>query len=65
MSASQRSDLEMTLHRLSNHVECQLVEIFRELLAESRFEAVSSIAWSGSRFVESIREVRDGKEGEE
>ena len=60
-----RTDLEQTLHRLTNHIECRLSEIFPELLAESRIEAVSSISWSGRRFVEALREVRDGKEGAE
>ena len=60
-----RTDLEQTLHRLANHIECRLSEIFPELLAESRINAVSSISWSGCRFVEALREVRDGKEGAE
>lgn len=58
-----RTDVEQSLHRLANYVECQLSTIFQELLAESRISAVASIAWGGSRFVESLREARDGKEG--
>ncbi len=60
-----RSELESTLHRLANYIECQLSDIVRELLIESRHEAVSSIAWSGGRFIESLREIRDGREGGE
>ena len=58
-----RTELECTLHRLANHVECQLSDVIRELLIESRPESVSSIAWSGARFIETLREIRDGKEG--
>jgi hypothetical protein len=65
MSAVPRSDLETTLHRLANRIECELSDIIRELLIESRAGAVHSIAWSGSRFIENLREIRDGKEGAE
>lgn len=34
-------------------------------IAENRIGAVSSIAWGGAGFVESLCEVRDGKEGDE
>ena len=59
-----RTDLECSLQRLANRIECELVDIFRELLAESRFGAVHSVGWSGCRFIETLREVRDGKEGD-
>lgn len=58
-----RTELECSLHRLANHVECKLSDILHELLSESRTEAVHDIAWAGCRFVESCRNVRDGKEG--
>ena len=58
-----RTELETSLHRLANRVECELVDIFRELLAESRIGAVHSVGWSGCRFIETLREIRDGKEG--
>ena len=60
-----RTELESTVHRLANRIECELAAIFHELLVESRMSAVSSLAWSGARFIESLREVRDGKEGVE
>ncbi|MEX2169514.1 MAG: hypothetical protein WD851_09385 [Pirellulales bacterium] len=60
-----RTDLEQSLHRTANYVECRLAEIFPELLADSRVEAVSSIAWAGCRFIEALHDVRDGKEGGE
>jgi hypothetical protein len=60
-----RSELEQSLHRLANRIECEMVDIFRELLAESRIEAVHSIGWNGCRFVQTLRSIRDGKEGDE
>jgi hypothetical protein len=62
MSATPRTELESKLHRLSNYIECQLSDLIRELLNESRTGAVHGLAWSGSRFIENLREVRDGKE---
>ncbi len=59
-----RTEVESALHRLANHVECKLADILCELLAESRIEAVHDIAWNGTRFVESCRNVRDHKETE-
>jgi hypothetical protein len=59
-----RDELSTSLHRLSNYVECKLSELLVELLADGRTEACQSLAWSGCRFVDSLREVRDGKEGE-
>ena len=58
-----RTELASTLHRLANRVECELADIFRELLAESRIEAVHSVGWQGCRFIETLRNIRDGKEG--
>ena len=58
-----RTELETSVHRLANRIECEMVDIFRELLAESRIEAVHSIGWNGCRFIEALREIRDGKEG--
>jgi hypothetical protein len=63
--SAPRTELESTLHRLSNYVECQLSDIIRELITESRMGAVHGIAWTGSRFIENLREVRDGKEGDD
>lgn len=63
--ATTRDELSDTLHRLANHIECKLSDVVHELLIESRHEAVSSIAWSGGRFIETLREIRDGKEGGE
>lgn len=59
-----RSPIEDRLHRLANRVECELSDLFQELLAESRVEAVSTLAWNGCRFIQIVREVRDGKEGD-
>jgi hypothetical protein len=63
--ATTRDALSTELHRLSNYVECRLSELLCELLADGRTEACQSLAWAGCRFVESLREVRDGKEGGE
>lgn len=59
-----RTELETSLHRLANRIEGELITIFAELLAESRIEAVHSVGWSGCRFIEVLREVRDGKESQ-
>jgi hypothetical protein len=61
--AIRTDELELRLHRLSNYVECQMQDIVCELLAHSRGDAVTSLCWSGCRFIESLREIRDGKEG--
>ncbi len=58
-----RTELETSLHRLANYVECELADIFRELLIESRADAVGELAFSGARFIETLREARDGREG--
>ena len=58
-----RSELQDSLHRLANHVECQLADLIRELLSEGRCGAVTTIAWSGCQFIESLREIRDGRDG--
>jgi hypothetical protein len=58
-----RTELETSLHRLANQVECQLVDLFRELLAESRHGDARDVAYSGCGFIESLRDVRGNKEG--
>jgi hypothetical protein len=58
-----RTELEQSVHRLANRIECEMVLIFRELLAESRIGDVHSVGWNGCRFIEVLRNVRDGKEG--
>lgn len=58
-----RTELGQSLHRLANHVECQLADLFRDLLAEQRTEAAQTIVYSGINFVESLREARDGEGG--
>ena len=63
--ATSRTDLEDTLHRLSNLIECKLSTVITELLAEGRSAAVCDVAYSGARFIEVLRETRDGKEGGE
>lgn len=60
-----RTDLETSLHRLANHVECQLAQVFCDLLAECRAQDAQSISYAGCNFVESLREARDRKEGGE
>ncbi len=57
-----RTELKSTVHRLANRIECDLVDIFRELLAESRTTAVHSVGRDGSNFIEVLRSIRDGKE---
>ena len=61
--ASPRTEVETSLHRLANHIECQLADIFQQLMAESRVADVSSIAWHGNEIINTLRDVRDGKEG--
>ena len=63
--ATTRDALSTDLHRLSNYVECRLSDLITELLTDGRTDAVTSLAWSGCRFIESLREIRDGKEGGE
>jgi hypothetical protein len=63
--AVARDELSASLHRLSNFIECRLSDLLVQLLADSRTEAVQSLACSGCRFVESLREARDGREGGE
>jgi hypothetical protein len=61
--AIARTELEYSLHRLANHIECRLAEFISELLADGRSEAVTSLAFAGCRFIDTLREVRDGREG--
>lgn len=61
--ATTRDELSATLHKLSNYVETRLCELLPDLLAEGRTQAVTDLAWAGCRFVDSLREIRDGKEG--
>jgi hypothetical protein len=58
-----RNDLELSLHRLANHLECQLATILPQLLAESQTSAAQSLMCSGASMIEGLREVRDGKDG--
>lgn len=58
-----RTDLEDTVHRLANRLECELGDIVQLLLVESRTEAIGDVCWSAARFIETLRTVRDGKEG--
>ena len=58
-----RTDLEDSLHRLANYIERQLVDLVWLCAREDRMQDVSAIAWSAGRFVETLRELRDGKEG--
>jgi hypothetical protein len=60
-----RTDLEDTVHRLANRLERELGDIIQLLLVESRTEAIGDVCWSGARFIETLRGVRDGKEGGE
>jgi hypothetical protein len=58
--ATTRDALSTELHRLSNYVECRLADLIHELAIESRMAAVHDIAWSGGKFIETLREIRDG-----
>jgi hypothetical protein len=58
-----RTDLEQSLHRMSNQIERWLVDIVWLCASEDRMKDVSEIAWSAGRFIESLREIRDGKGG--
>ena len=58
-----RSDLESAVHRLANHIECQLQEVLCALLAESRAADARDLIYSGCGLIESLREIRDGKGG--
>lgn len=60
-----RSDTDLALHRLANYVETQLSNLLRDLLAESRTDHARDLVWSGLGFVENLREVVDGKRGDE
>jgi hypothetical protein len=60
-----RTELQLSLHRLANHVECELAEIFRQLLAESRSSQAQSLAYNGCDFINSLRQVHDCDEGGE
>src|SRR5688572_21342886 len=62
--AIARDELATDLHRLSNQIECQLGDFLQQLLAESRHEAVTDLAWAGTRFIQSLRSIRDNKECE-
>jgi hypothetical protein len=63
--AVPRTELQSELHRLANYIECQLVEIFRELVVEGRLNAGQSIVWNANQFIEALRDARDEKEGDE
>lgn len=58
-----RNDLEDTVHRLAHRLERELGDIVQLLLIESRTQAIGDVCWSAARFIETLREVRDGKEG--
>jgi hypothetical protein len=60
-----RTDLEQSLHRLSNYIERWLVDVVWLCAREDRMQDVSTLAWSAGRFIEALRELRDGKEGGE
>jgi hypothetical protein len=64
MATTHRDPLSTELHRLANHCECKLCDFLVELLSDGRTEAVQSLAWAGTRFIESLRTIRDGKEKE-
>src|SRR4051812_39545921 len=40
-------DLDRSMRRLANYVECQISDVFQQLLAEKRSEDASSIAYHG------------------
>jgi hypothetical protein len=61
--ATTRDEIADSLHRLSNYVETQLCNLLCDLVRDGRTEAVTDLAWQGSRFVQTCREIRDGKEG--
>jgi hypothetical protein len=42
-----------------------MIELLPQLLAEGRTDAVTGLAWSGCRFIDSLRQIRDGEEGGE
>lgn len=58
-----RTDLEQDLHRLANHIECQLAEVLPPLLADSRVYCVALLTDTARVFIEALRQVRDGKDG--
>jgi hypothetical protein len=58
-----RTELESMLHRLANAIETQLGEIFVGLLAESRPDDASEIAYTACNLVERLRAARDGEGG--
>jgi len=60
-----RSEVDSRLHKLANHIECQLGEIIRELLIESRCEHAREIVYNGLSFIEGLRDASAGKEGDE
>lgn len=59
-----RSDLQFTLHRLANHLECQLVELFRDLINEGRVADAQEITYTACNLIEKLREAHDGKVGD-
>jgi hypothetical protein len=58
-----RSELQLTLHRMSNYLECSLSDVFRDLLAEGRPEDASEIAYTACNLIEKLRDARDESEG--
>jgi hypothetical protein len=57
-----RDSLATDLHRLSNLIECKLSEYLTQLLAEGRHTACTDLCWNGTRFISSLRQIRDGRE---
>ena len=53
------------LHRLANHIERELSELTRTLLADSRPNEAKDIVYNGCSFIESLREARDSEGGDE
>lgn len=58
-----RSEVATALHRLANHVECELMTILQMLLVESRPQNARDIVYSGTSFINELREIRDAEEG--
>ena len=60
-----RSEVATALHRLANHVECEMMAILQMLLVESRPANARDIVYSGASFITELREIRDCEEGGE
>jgi hypothetical protein len=63
--ATTRDEIADRLHRLANYTETRLCEMLPDLLGEGRSVAVCDLAYQGSRFIETLRSIRDGNEGGE